>query len=793
MEEKMRKNITFLLIAILVLTAAFPINYVDASINEQNIPSIETEVPALTTVHTPTTSTLATTPATVQIEIGKKLTIPQKFSDISNDYWAKNAVMQLVDQGVISGYPDNEFRPAVAIKRGQAANILSKLLQLPAAPYVNKFSDVTEKSSFAKGVFSTHAAGIFSGKSDGSFGVNEALTREQLATTIVRAFKLKDTGKAVTFTDWDKINASHRTNVKILAQHGISTGRQGGFFDPKATVDRATFAVLIHRTLVKTGKIGANVYTIQPANFSANFTLNRQETNFVQVTKDNTPLYLRTNARIASIGMKTEKFGQITDTSYEYAVGQQGATVVVTVRKFSNGDEFIFTSLKNPGASAVTVELFEKQTAITNHRFYRHDRYPIKNYHKDPTKHQVATAPSGLLRLMSNNELVQDRMVGQAYRSKQLTKSYPATNGTSYMRDLQAEYEAISTAVLGTDFMSFYTLASEGNDHVDTWFMDSKQKLFTTDEAMNAWMLEYAQNYKKRNKWYTAQGPYSRMSSTTEPMPSSKQGHGRNLLLLKEDRALALYKEQGDRYFANLVQNSFVSLAKYKGTKTYWETEVTSTYLKSLYNITAPFVDTRFNEQIALFYYNAGAEFNTSSYNQPLKNYADFLVARKAAGHTINVGANAYYISDYIPINQEAKTHASMNHVLGGMNILLIAYEEFGDEKYIQTARSIHNALTMNKNKWIGSDGDIVYRINDQQQFGGKDYLHLTLEDLLNSYSLWKELDPTKLPVLEQLIAAKAAYLSANQYGYTVKIKNQLTALNMLKYLPKGPQYLDAL
>lgn len=724
---------------------------------------------------------------------GQQVTTTQRLADIPNDFWAKNEVMQLVEMGVINGYPDAEFRSSLAINRGQAANLFSGALKLPDATYQGKFSDVSSKSGFIQGVFSTYAAKIFAGKPDGRFGVADALTREQMATTLVRAFNLKDTGKELTFKDWNKISESHRENVKILAQHGITTGREDGTFDPKATVNRVTFSVMLHRALVATNQLAPNTYTIQKADTSANFKLTRNQMNFVQVTTGTSPLYLRTAASIASKGVTTDSFGIATDTIYNYAIGSQGATLNVTIRAFINGDDFVFTTLNNPSASKITVDLFQKHTNVTNYRLYRYDRFPISKNSTDVFGYDSSSYPTGLLRLMSDEKLANDRMVGQAYRSQQLTQKYAETGGTSYMRDLKSEYEAISTIWLGADFVSFYTLTSNGKDIVDTWYMDSKERLFKTDQSMNDWMIETAQNYKKRNNWYTADGPYNKMATTTEPMPASYQGFGRNLLLVKEDRALVLHKEKGDRYYANLVKNSFVSLTKFKGDKTYWGTEVTSTYLKGLYDITAPFIDTRFNEQIALFYYNSGAEFDIPNYKQPLKNYADLLVSRKAAGHTIEVASDAYYISDYFPINQQVTPHSSMNHLLGGMNILLMAYYEFGDTKYIETASAVQKAIALEKNKWIRSSGDIWYRVNAKGQFAGSDYQHLTLEDLINSYKLWKDIDETYLPVIEEMIASKAGYLSVNNFGYTMKIKNGLTELNMLHYLPKGPLFIDAL
>lgn len=259
-----------------------------------------------------------------------------------------------------------------------AANLFKGALKLPDGKYQNKFSDVTTKSSFLQGVFSTYEAGIFGGKPDGRFGVADALTREQMATTLVRAFDLKETGKELTFKDWNKISESHRENVKILAQHEITTGREDGTFDPKATVNRVTFSVMLHRALVATNKIAKNEYKVQAAEVSSNFKNNREEMNFAQVTSDANPLYLRSTAPISFKGTTTETYGVAKDTVYNYAVGNQGATVKVTVRSLENGDDFVFTTLTNKGKLKLTVDLFHKATNVTNFRLYRYDRFPIE-------------------------------------------------------------------------------------------------------------------------------------------------------------------------------------------------------------------------------------------------------------------------------------------------------------------------------------------------------------------------------------------------------------------------------
>ncbi|WP_102273759.1 5'-nucleotidase C-terminal domain-containing protein [Cytobacillus massiliigabonensis] len=177
----------------------------------------------------------------------------KQFSDVKGDFWAFKEIYSLVDSGVISGYEDGTFKPSTAIIRGQAANLLTKALKLPIPTDLKAFSDVSEKSSFAHGAAAAKQAGIFTG-SNNKFGAADVLTREQMATVLVRAFDLKATDKEVTFTDADKISASHKENVTILAQNGITTGKEDGSFDPKASVNRATFATFLYRAIEKSNQ-----------------------------------------------------------------------------------------------------------------------------------------------------------------------------------------------------------------------------------------------------------------------------------------------------------------------------------------------------------------------------------------------------------------------------------------------------------------------------------------------------------------------------------------------------------
>ncbi|WP_153732330.1 S-layer homology domain-containing protein [Sporosarcina obsidiansis] len=717
-------------------------------------------------------------------------TIDAKYSDVSNQHWAKDEIMQLDEMTVLEGDRDMQFRPEAPLTKGQAALSLSHAFSAEPSSKHHLFSDVEWNSEQERAALIAVENGWLEPSKPGIFGTDEPMKREELWDALVAAFKLKHNGRDVLPEIWpsssDESSISSVPSIKIVNAEDFLNNET-------ATVTRASFAKLLHRLLLNSGLIEeTKSYQLSDVKESKNYLPIKTPVHLEKVSFDEHPIYLRSAKSFKFQGHEWIDNDFSKDNIYEYSVGEDGAIVELTVRSFDNGDEFLFSKLTNPSAAPVTVDVLQKENDVATIDLYRFDRYPIKRTSTDLFNTDMTSYPTGVLRFMKTDGSVEERMVGQSYISKQLSLTYD-NGGKSYMRELLAEKEALSYVQVGQTLLSVHTLHSQANDIVDHWYLDADHPLFASNEHMVSWMKETSQYYKKRNSWYTAGGPYNKMVTSTEPMPETGQGYGRTLLMLKEDRALTLYHQQKDRYFKNLVYNAFVNLKNYKEDKTYWETEVTSTYLKDLYDIHAPFIDTRFNEQIALFYYNSGSEFGISESNEPLRNYADLLASQKEKGNVTQIAEDAYYIADYFPINQKVKTHTSMNHALGGMNILLMAYQEFHDPKYLETARAIQKAIALQKDEWIRDNGDIWYRIAPDLTYKGEDYKHLTLEDLIDSYQLWQQVDPTYLPVLREMIATKSSFLSNENLGYTTKIKNGLKQIGLMEYLPKGKELTDAL
>lgn len=189
------------------------------------------------------------------------------FKDIKPGDDGYNSVMALVAINVINGYNNGtEFRPYENISRRHAAVFLANALKLPTPKNVKKtlsrFKDVNEKSLYANQIAAVVEAGVFKGSGD-YFMPTKNITRGQMATVLVRALKLKGNDNPVNLIDLNKIDPSHRENVKILAQNNITKGKSkkngDRYFDAKAPLKRVQFAVFLHTSMLVKGLIDSSV------------------------------------------------------------------------------------------------------------------------------------------------------------------------------------------------------------------------------------------------------------------------------------------------------------------------------------------------------------------------------------------------------------------------------------------------------------------------------------------------------------------------------------------------------
>ncbi|WP_047984686.1 S-layer homology domain-containing protein [Ornithinibacillus californiensis] len=178
------------------------------------------------------------------------------FSDISVDDQGYSEVLSLVEREIINGYGDGTFKPWGNISRQHVAVMLTKALNLPIPENLSEilsvYHDVDENHLYASQIAAVTKADIFQG-SNGSFGPEKMINREQVATVLVKSFQLQDNNLEVELIDLQDIDISHRNNVNILAQHQVTVGKvdeEGNrYFDGGDTIKRVQFAIFLDKIL----------------------------------------------------------------------------------------------------------------------------------------------------------------------------------------------------------------------------------------------------------------------------------------------------------------------------------------------------------------------------------------------------------------------------------------------------------------------------------------------------------------------------------------------------------------
>lgn len=167
------------------------------------------------------------------------------YSDVAG-HWAQAAILRWSDYGVLQG-SEGKFSPDGTLTRGQMAVILSRLLNLPAAPSAG-FTDVAPDAWYADGINRCAAAGILQG-SEGKAMPEDPITREQAMVMLCRALGIaaEDVGVLAAFSDLSLVSDYARPYVAALVKAGVVKGDANGLLNPLSKITRAEIVTMIDR------------------------------------------------------------------------------------------------------------------------------------------------------------------------------------------------------------------------------------------------------------------------------------------------------------------------------------------------------------------------------------------------------------------------------------------------------------------------------------------------------------------------------------------------------------------
>ncbi|MEV5025658.1 S-layer homology domain-containing protein [Paenibacillus sp. LPE1-1-1.1] len=176
------------------------------------------------------------------------------FTDIARVSWAKDSIESLAARGIVNGVGNQTFKPDLKVTRAEFLKMLMFAFDVADEGAKSELSDLQEGSWYYSSVAAAHKLGIVQGKADGSFGVNDEITRQDMAVMAYRAaqhLKLGLSGHASSgaFADQAAIDGYAVEAAEAMQAAGIIQGMGGRVFAPKAQATRAQAAVIIHKLM----------------------------------------------------------------------------------------------------------------------------------------------------------------------------------------------------------------------------------------------------------------------------------------------------------------------------------------------------------------------------------------------------------------------------------------------------------------------------------------------------------------------------------------------------------------
>lgn len=108
------------------------------------------------------------------------------FSDVADSAWYYESVERVYEENWMNGTGNDRFSPDDSLTRAMLAVILWRIEGSQGANRTVTFTDTSANAWYADGLSWCAEKGFFAGYPNGSFGPDDAVTREQLATVFFR-------------------------------------------------------------------------------------------------------------------------------------------------------------------------------------------------------------------------------------------------------------------------------------------------------------------------------------------------------------------------------------------------------------------------------------------------------------------------------------------------------------------------------------------------------------------------------------------------------------------------------
>lgn len=172
--------------------------------------------------------------------------VPNTFTDAQSG-WYKAAVDFAQASGLMNGMTATEFAPNVTTTRAMVAQVLYRLAGSPTVLHIAAIPDADPDAWYYDAMLWASCTGIMQGYEDGTYRPNRAITRQEMATILLRMADAKLGADLVDaalaeIADGGSVASWARAGVAFCYLGGIMNGVGGAHFDPTGMLTRAQLA-----------------------------------------------------------------------------------------------------------------------------------------------------------------------------------------------------------------------------------------------------------------------------------------------------------------------------------------------------------------------------------------------------------------------------------------------------------------------------------------------------------------------------------------------------------------------
>lgn len=172
--------------------------------------------------------------------------VPNTFTDAQSG-WYKAAVDFAQASGLMNGMTATEFAPNVTTTRAMVAQVLYRLAGSPTMLHIAAIPDADPDAWYYNAMLWASCTGIMQGYEDGTYRPNRAITRQEMATILLRMADVKLGADMVDaalaeLADGDSVASWARAGVVFCYLGGIMNGMDATHFAPTGMLTRAQLA-----------------------------------------------------------------------------------------------------------------------------------------------------------------------------------------------------------------------------------------------------------------------------------------------------------------------------------------------------------------------------------------------------------------------------------------------------------------------------------------------------------------------------------------------------------------------